>query len=1144
MDINLSGYYNRYNTDTNYKNYKRVLFRTERIIQSAELNELQDVIMGEVNRFTTKIMVNGEIVSGCKVDTKTTHNGYTPDGKETFDYKFTCDSGIVYYNGYFIDIPSNTLIKNNVVPDEWNSSIGIVYKEEIITENEDNELLNPAVESKNYKTPGAARLKVTGYWKLEDDLTSDEVNNYVALYVIKNGEVNVIVNPTPWIKDIISIVAEYDRDANGNYLVDGMELSYVNKDNDLGPFRINIKEGTANVYGYKFSKDASHILELAPLTAFELKQSEPLTFTSDGWYYTRHTPVNEVFRISGQKYATDNVTHSAHDGKDELQKQPVLQIVKVWQGSEDPNDANNTVYKENDDYVLNGDFIDWSPSGSEPDVGDNYYVQYIYQYTETSDTFTTDPNTNVKMGTIYDSGNDKYKKIYIYGFVSGTTVSIDYNFTLKREDVIYIDSDGDFGFISGTPDEFNPKAPRIDGNEKLLKLGTVELSMDSDPKITFNPQKVFQMSDIANILDAVNDLKYNVARIGLVQTIKENQPTNIFRNMFIDDFKNDNLRDNIDNPSIGVINDAITADSNLILDTDWTQNIDFGVVTSLNQPYLQIPVINKKLMLEQPYWTRIRKIDPYLYRKPPTPAVHIYPRVFRWISRDIWRTYTRSIRVADRRYFVWRWGWWGWNHTDTVGSEIVSRTARTYTNYYVDSPKLIPTWARIHVWSDDKDFDSGEPVDIKIDGKLAATVNADTNGKVDTWVNVPSGIMSGTRVVKLYGRNSTAEGSTLFQAIPIVRLHTTIVTTYWRWIKRVVIHRWWWWDPSAQTFVMEKTTPIHGIKVYFNDRPTTEVKLLLTEVNAGSPNKEKTLAYVTMQPDQITVGDTGTYFEFPFKPTLIKNTEYAFIVMCEDSVGTIRTAKMGERDKRFGKWMIKQPYSEGTFQQSSNLSAWTVYQDEDMQFQIYEAEFDNSKTYEYNVFNVTNMSDFMINAGVEIEKGTNAYFNVYLLDRNVDNQFLKVQNHIPVPVGDYYTGKVKVEAVLESIDGKFSPKLEPNATFSVGHTKTTSYYTSKTFSISDNENVIDVYIDAKLPLNTDIKIEYQDHKNGNYSWVEIPKIADDTKELDYGWKEYHYRIEKITPPDNNLTRVRVTMTTTSPKYRPVVANLRLTTQEV
>ena len=1143
VDITLNGYYNRYDTDEKYKNYKRLLFRAQKVIQSAELNEMQEVIMGEVSKFASKLLVNGSIVSGCDVEKSTESAGFDASDAELLNYTFTCKKGIAFYNTFFIEVPDQEIKKLSQNPETFNDTLGVLVTYEEITEIEDPKLLNPAVESKNFGQPGAGRLKVTAQWTLESDVEPLVKENYFPLYTIKGGDVFVIVDPKPWMNDIKQIVAEYDRDANGNYVVEGFTLSYKEKDSDLGSFYLDIKEGTCNVYGFKFTTDSSQEIEIPPLVNFELKQGEPTTFNGNNFYSTRHYPIRKVYRISGVKEIQQEIQHvSASGGRDELPNQPVLSVIKVWSGNSDSNDTNNTFYSVGTDYVVDGDFIDWSPSGAEPAPGESYYAIYQYQYTETSDGgFSTDSVSGRQMGEI----SDDYLSVYLFGFVSGTLVQIDYDFVLQRTDLIYINSDGKLGVITGVPDEFSPQRPRIDNKGKLLQLGFVTLGENYDPKVENDSQRVFKMSDISDMLDAINELRYNVAKLGLMQVLKETQPSSIFKNSFVDDFSNDDLRDVDDDTNLGIINDAITADGNLILDTDW-DNKDIGFYLDEDLPYLQIPTINKRLLIEQPYWTKTRLIDPFIYRKPPTPKVNIYPKIYRWISRKIYRTYFKNIQLADRRYFSWHWNFHGWrgSRTQTVGREIVSRTSNTHTSSWKDSPQIIPQ-INVHIWSDEQDFNNNEEVDIYFAEKLVKTTHANSNGKVDDTFTVPNGVYSGTKEVKLVGKTSTADGTTLFQAIPLVKLSTTIVKTYWRWIKRVNIWRWWWWDPTAQTFVMTETSPIHGVKVYFDKRPNTETKVLLMEVNAGVPNKDKTLAFKTFQPDELTIGDEGTYFEFPYKPTLVKDTEYAFVVMCEDAVGTIRVAKMGERDKTVGKWMTKQPYSEGVLLVSSNLSSWTPIQDEDMQFQIFVADFAESHTVEFNEVTVTNATDLLINAGVELQKNTSIYFNISLLDRAENNTFTNVSNNLPIPIGDSYTGRVKVEAVLEG-DGDFSPNLEPTAVLSVGTTKNTSYYTSRQFDFPADCKIVDTYIDVYRPMNTAIILEYQDYDAGSdtYSWVALPEIPGDAKDLGNGWQELHFRLDNITPPDNLKTRIRITLSTTDIKYRPVVANLRTTLQEI
>jgi len=1145
-DINLQGYYNRYNTDPNYKNYKRLLFRAQKVIQSAELNEMQDVILNEVRRFATKLLVNGQIVSGCKVSKKFDPVGKDAQGRTLYNVTYTISEGVVFYNTYFIDTPQQTIKLENILPETFKDELGIVVTEKVVTESDDNMLLNPAVESKNYGQPGAARLAVTAEWALKSQVDENEVT-FIGIYQLEGDKVIVEVDPTPWLKDIINVVAEYDRDANGNYVVEGYELDYSHKDSPLGPFYVDVKEGVANVYGFKFTSDVAQQVEVPPLVDFEVKMTEPITFTGTGWYPTRHIPIRKVYRISGVKQTIEQVDHQSGNGKDELEKQPVLKILKVWQGEKD----NPTkVFEAGVDYKQEGDFVDWSLDGDEPQQGDSYWVEYQYQYTETLEGgFSSDGHHT--LGAI----GDNFHKVYLFGFVPNTTVTIDYDFVLQRKDLIFLNSEGKLGVIKGIPDEFSPHPPRIDNkNSELLQLGYVTLGEDYDPVVENDAQRVFKMSDIGAMLDEINILRSNVAKLALAGDIKEKDPAAKFKNTFSDDFNNDNLRDMQTDTTTGILNDAIIHNGHLILDIDW-DSVECGIETAPNVPGLQLPIKNKRIMIDQPYWTKTRIIVPYIYRQPPSASIRIWPRVYRWIDKTITTWYYRSVYLGTRTYWrtIWHWGP-SYTRVRTYRSAYTSKWTTTYN--VVGKYKAIVPRINIRIWSNEQDFNSNEQVDIWVDNKYAGTLTADSNGRINGTFRLPANIYSGTREVKVRGKVSTVEGQTQFKAIPLVKHIDHWNVTYWRWIRNVTVYRtrcccccWCSWDPTSQTFLMKETGPIAGVGLYFGKKPVEPVHIILTETIAGVPDRKKVLAQVTLTPDQIADPGKETYAEFPFKPTLIKNHLYAFIVVTEDVEATLQCAKMGERDNQHGLWITKNPYPDGTLNVSSNQAAWTPIQDEDLRFRIYIADFVESKSYVFPIVNVENATDLIINTGVKIHKGTNVSFKCELLDRTTDNVFTNLsaglQFPIPVDKNDQpYSGRVRITALLES-DGDFSPSVESNLQLSVGTCKNVSYYTSRAIDVPDDARYIVVYFDAYKPQGSDIIVEYgYEDTDGSYKWIEIPFVKI-TEDLGYGWAEYKHQVElgDNFPPKYKL-RYRITLKTTDRNNRPVMSNFRASLAEI
>lgn len=67
---------------------------------------------------------------------------------------------------------------------------------------------------------------------------------------------------------------------------------------------------------------------------------------------------------------TDEITRAASGNSDALSNVGVLKVISVKAGT--------TVYAPTTDYIVNGNQIDWSPSGAQPDAESTYTVTYRY----------------------------------------------------------------------------------------------------------------------------------------------------------------------------------------------------------------------------------------------------------------------------------------------------------------------------------------------------------------------------------------------------------------------------------------------------------------------------------------------------------------------------------------------------------------------------------------------------------------------------------------------------------------------------------------------------------------------------------------------------------------------------------------------
>jgi len=1155
-NITLDRYYNR-NGEVSHSDYKAVLFRAGDALQSAEMNEAQGFAKKSLADFSSKFISNGDVVSGVEVDTS-----YVMNGNSLYDITVSSTEGMIFVDGEFIKVEASNIV---LVDEDLNTSsfgIGaeIVYEE--VTHNEDDTLLDPALETRNQGQPGAGRLKITASIIDEASFVEADDRIFLPLHYIIGGEVqepNIAVPVDPFERfrdDTTDIVAKYDRNSNGNYLLEGHEIEFTGLINpftgsvgtNVGPFWFNVADGSSNVNGYNFEVPYSRNFELSSLVDYELKQNEPQEFVGDGWYSVRHAPIRKVFRVSGEKTEVNlAMTHGAFAGaNDELpaQFQPVLSISSITQGA--------TTFVQGTDYSLVNDTIYWLNGGSEPAPSSTYYITFNYQYTETEGAFTSD--------NAYSNGDisDDKLKIYLHGFSVGSQIQYDYDFVLTRIDTVYIDSQGNLGSIKGIPSEDSPVPPEND-IEKTLKIAEIKLSGDKDPVISLTSNRTFKMSDIQLILDSVRDNDYNLGRISLELDLVRKQPGASLKGQFVDAFNDDDYRD------LGLENTAMTVGNNLILDMDW-ETVGYEPLTSLSeeQEYFEMSSTpNATAILFQPHYTKTRKVNSYLFTAPPPAKLTISPSVYRWLSKTEYRHMNifrreQTLRI-DTHLIVYNW-----RGINSTGFQI-----NDYTNDYITrhrtnrvsvgrTPAIIPQ-IPIRVTSNRAAFNAGETVNVTLDNVDCGALTADSNGRINGSVVVPPRSVSGAKELVTIGADSGVFGSTIFHAVPLTRTITDIAIRHFR---RIVRRVWYRYvnlrpvrrDPVAQTFTLREDTVLDKIEVVFGVKSVTDVTCTICETTAGMPDKDKTLVSKTVKVDDLVVAGSRQAFVFDNKIQLSGMKEYAFVIINDDPVAELHVAELGKRTIDTPNiWLTNPAYQTGVLLSSANNSTWTPHQTEDVRFWLYDCTFGLSEDFAYETKSVTDMTDMMVLADATVKEGTSIRYKVELLDRTGTAEAPReyfVNANDQIPLHDKYTGQVAITAEMTS-NGAKSPVLDSDIQLMVGTSSRDSIYTSKGIEIDYLAQSAVAFIDCYEPNNTNIALEIQvvDPISKVVSWQPMARTAH-LVELGKEWKELKFVFalqngsQHVIDADQKLTRVRIKLATGDDANRPVVSDLRFNIVEI
>ncbi|WP_410543478.1 DUF4815 domain-containing protein, partial [Wolbachia endosymbiont of Cylisticus convexus] len=161
------------------------------------------------------IFRDGDVIAGsnCIIDRETG--------------KVTLEGGKIYLRGAVRKVEKEEF----VIPLSTTVRIGIYYLESTITELEDENLRDPAVGTRNYQEVGAARLKVSTIWGYQvESVTVNSTNGeFYPIYNIENG-VLIEHSPPPQANIVTTALARYDKEANGSYVVNGLEVMFLQKE--------------------------------------------------------------------------------------------------------------------------------------------------------------------------------------------------------------------------------------------------------------------------------------------------------------------------------------------------------------------------------------------------------------------------------------------------------------------------------------------------------------------------------------------------------------------------------------------------------------------------------------------------------------------------------------------------------------------------------------------------------------------------------------------------------------------------------------------------------------------------------------------------------------------------------------------------
>lgn len=234
----------------------------------------------------------------------------------------TQDVSVFYKNGFLVQSPLQRIVpdKNTSFPSRM---IGLFAEQSILTSNDDESLLDPALESSNYFAEGADRLKIElliSSIELDGNDKADTDEDFVPLLKFNKGEIEFVKeNTNDSVLDEKLATRTYDE--SGNYTVNQFQLIPDATTDEDPTLRFNVTMGKAYVGGYEVSTVGPTEINVPKTTTTETVRNYNVN-TTQGTYW-------KIKDIQGQLIAPQEI----------LAKDAFLELHNVT----NPTDANSKV---------------------------------------------------------------------------------------------------------------------------------------------------------------------------------------------------------------------------------------------------------------------------------------------------------------------------------------------------------------------------------------------------------------------------------------------------------------------------------------------------------------------------------------------------------------------------------------------------------------------------------------------------------------------------------------------------------------------------------------------------------------------------------------------------------------------------------
>lgn len=451
-------YYDR-STD---KEWNKLLFIAGRVLQSAELNEIQSIIETFQARLGRTIFKDGDIIAGCQVKTNTT-------AKEAY-----ISDGFIFIDGRIRQVTGITEASPLTITASGEEKIGLIRTITYVTENDDPTLRDPVEDWGVYGSAGAHREKYVYTWVVDDATAVD-------VFTLYDGGQKLIERPTQY-SQIYEALARRTYDESGHYAL-GRFIMRADPNPDgtsTTDFKLVVEPNKAYVKGFELELGAAQGVIVDKGRDYDTVTAElQVKGQYSNLYELNSDFVKEVHSIAAPVFAEIAMTRGGTPGgKDEVPNSPLFKIFSINQGGvwDDSTTfvtcdiipgqyVGGTTYTEGIDFYQEGNYIHWGLGGSEPNPGSTYRAAFLYTKTMVKGT-----RTETVIPSVPETVNrDTTASIDYFGYEDGVQGSLEFTDSLGNVITTPYKEGIDYEFVTGN----NPQQVFLTGKDYSNEIGNV-----------------------------------------------------------------------------------------------------------------------------------------------------------------------------------------------------------------------------------------------------------------------------------------------------------------------------------------------------------------------------------------------------------------------------------------------------------------------------------------------------------------------------------------------------------------------------------------------------------------------------------------------------------------------------------------------